>query len=115
LSVAGQRRYYVAGQVRTIRRGQRCPFVGFEIIPQQQFVIVAGQDQVDSGSLEFAVEKQMGVGNNDRVRRRMRRMMRDGLDPAVTLQMQVQSIGSEIRVEFAGVIQNRHRKRVNFL
>lgn len=52
----------------------------------------------------------MRVGNNDRVRRRMRRVMRNRLDPALPMQMQAQGIGGEIRVEFAGVIQNRHRK-----
>jgi hypothetical protein len=53
----------------------------------------------------------MRIGNDDRFGRRMRRVMSDGLDLAVSLQMQAQGIGREIRVEFAGVIQIATAKR----
>lgn len=68
-------------------------------------MIVAGEDQVDAGSLEIAGEKKMSVGNDDRVRRRVRCVMRNRLDSGLPLQMQAQGIGREIRVEFTGVIQ----------
>jgi hypothetical protein len=38
-------------------------------------------------------------------------VMSDGLDLAVSLQMQAQGIGRETRVEFAGVIQIATAKR----
>ena len=47
----------------------------------------------------------MSVGNDDRVRRRVRCVMRNRLDSGLPLQMQAQGIGREIRVEFTGVIQ----------
>jgi hypothetical protein len=38
-------------------------------------------------------------------------VMRNRLKLAVFLQVQAQAIGREIRVESAGVIQNRHREK----
>src|SRR5437763_7581510 len=56
----------------------------------------------------------MRVGNDDRIRRRVRRVMSNGFNPGRALQMQAQRFGREVRVKFAGVIQNRHRKKLKF-
>ncbi len=42
-----------------------------EVVVQDEFAVVAGQDQVDAGALEVGVEQEMRVGNDDRIRRRM--------------------------------------------
>ena len=43
----------------------------FAVIVKDQFAIVLGQDQIDDGPLEVRVEKQMRVGDDDRVRRNL--------------------------------------------
>ncbi len=65
--MAGQRIDEIAGEMRAVGRGQRRALLGLEIIVQDEFVIVLGQDQIDAGPLEVCVEKQMRVRNNDRV------------------------------------------------
>ena len=66
--VAGQRVDDVAGEMGAIGRRQRGALLALEVILQDQFLVVLGKDQVDAGPLEIAVEQQMRVRNDDRVR-----------------------------------------------
>lgn len=55
--VAGQRVDDIAGEMGSIRRCQRDMFLALEVVVQDQFLIVIGNDQIDAGPLEIAVEK----------------------------------------------------------
>ena len=103
--VAGQRVDEIAGEMRAIGRRQRRALLALEVIVQDQFVVVAGKDEVDAGPLEIAVEEQLRVRNDDGVRRRMRRMLGNRLDVGMPLGMQTRAVSRERGVEFAGVIQ----------
>jgi len=101
--MAGERVDEIAGQMRAIGRGQRRALLAPEVIVKHQFGVVLGQDQVDAGPFEVRVEKQMRVGNDDRVcwnlgravnrYGRTRRLMPTG------------AIGGKRGVKFASVIQ----------
>ena len=73
LGMPGQRVDDVTGEVGAIRRSQRGAFLALEVVMQDEFAVVAGEDQVDPRPLEVAVEQQMGIGNNYGVGRRLRR------------------------------------------
>ena len=103
LDMAGQRVDDVAGEMGAIGRGQRGALLALEVVVQDEFVVVAGQDQVDAGPLEVAGEQQMGVGNDDGVRRRMRRNAID-MDMPMVVGSPGPSAGS-IGIEFAGQTQ----------
>ena len=60
-----------------VGRGQRGALLALEIIVQDEFAVVLGKDQVDAGSLEIPVEQKLRVGNDDRVRGRVRGQMID--------------------------------------
>ena len=77
LRVPGQRVDDVAGEVGAIRRGQRGAFLALEVLGQHDLAVTAGEDQVDAGALEVAVEQQMSIRNNYGVRRRMCRNLVD--------------------------------------
>ena len=70
--VAGQRVDDVAGEMGAVGRRQRGALLALEVILHDQFVVVPGQDQVDAGPLEVAVEQQIRVRDDDGVRRRVR-------------------------------------------
>ena len=77
--MAGQRVDDVAGQMRAVGRGDRRALLALEVIVQDEFVVVPGQDQVDAGALEIAIEQELRIGNDDRIRRRMHMAgIRDG-------------------------------------
>ncbi len=69
--MAGQRVDEVAGEVGAVGRRQRGALLALEVILQDQFVVVLGQDQVDAGSLEIPVEQQMRIRDDNGVRRRV--------------------------------------------
>ena len=72
---------------------------------QDDFAVVPGEDQVNAGSLEVAVEQQMRVGNNDSVLGHARMWQRmDGRS-----QRAAPAFGCH-RVEFARIIQGATRK-----
>ena len=95
----------IAGEMGAIGRRQRGALLALEVIVQDQFVVVLGKDQVDAGPLEVAVEQQMRVGNDDRIRRRMRRVRGNRLDVAMPMRMQARAVSGKLGVEFASVIQ----------
>ena len=103
--VAGQRVDEIAGEVRAIGRRQRRALLALEVIVQDQFVVVVGKDEIDAFTLEIAVEQQLRVRNDDRVGRRMRRVLGHRLDVGLPLGMQTGAVGRERGVEFARVIQ----------
>ena len=72
LSMAGQRVDDIAGEMGAIGRGQRGALLALEVVMQHEFVVVLGQDQIDAGPLEVAVEQQMRIRDDNGVRRRMR-------------------------------------------
>ena len=71
LDVAGERADDIAGEMGAIGRGQRRVLLALEVVLQDQLLVVVGKDQVDAGSLEIAVEQQMRVRNDDRIRWRV--------------------------------------------
>ena len=73
LGISGQRIDDVAGEVGAIGRRQRRPLLALEIVMQDEFAVLGGQDEIDARPLEIAVEEQMGIRNNNGVRGRMRR------------------------------------------
>ena len=68
-------------------------------------MVVFGKDQIDAGPPEVTVEKQLRVGDDDRIRRRVRRMRSNGFDMAMPIGMQAPTISGKLGVEFARVIQ----------
>ena len=76
---------------------------------------VAGQDQVDAGSFEIAVEQQMRVGDDNGVRRSMPPL--NGLDigTRIRIQMRAQIISGRLGVEFTDEAQWGHHKRLIFI
>jgi len=68
-------------------------------------VIVLGKNQVDARALEIAVEKQLSIRDNYRVRRRMRTLPRNRLDVGLVLSKKTQTVGRMTGIDFAGVIQ----------
>src|SRR5207248_11430961 len=67
LNMTGERVYEIAGQMSPIGRCQRRALLALEVIVEDQLALVLGQDQVDARPLEVRVEKQLRVGNDDRV------------------------------------------------
>ena len=70
--VTGQRVDEIAGEMGAIGRGQRRALLALEVIMQDQFLVVLGKNEIDAGPLELSAEKQMRVGNDDRIRRSVR-------------------------------------------
>ena len=68
----GQRADDVTVQMGAVGRGQRGAFLAPEIIMHDKIVVVLGEDQIDTGSLEVRVEQQMRVRDHDRIRGSMR-------------------------------------------
>jgi hypothetical protein len=77
---------------------------------QDQFAVVFGNDQVDAGSLEISVEKQLRVRDDDGIRRSVRGVRRNGLDMDLPTGMQARAVSRELGIKFAGVIQRTHRE-----
>jgi len=69
---------------------------------QDEFAIVLGQDQVDAGTLEVRVEQELRIGNDDRVRRRMRMA---GVKMDIGMGGAPMASRRNPAVEFASVIQ----------
>ena len=57
VDITGQRVDELAGEVGAIRRCQRGALFAFEVILQNQFVVVLGQNKVDAGPFEVALEQ----------------------------------------------------------
>jgi hypothetical protein len=74
---------------------------------QDQFVIVLGEDQIDAGPLEFSVEKQLRVRDDDRIRGSVGGV--NGFDVDVAIGMQGRTVSGKLGVKFARVIQMGHR------
>ncbi len=71
VDVADQRVDNIPGEMSAVGRRQRRALLALEIIMEDQCPIVAGKDQIDAGPLEFSVEKQMRVRDDDRIRGNM--------------------------------------------
>ena len=65
---------------------------------QDQFAAVAGENQVDAGTLEIAGEQQMRVRNDNGARRRMRQ---NAVDVDVPTQMSALAVRQHVG-KFAG-------------
>jgi hypothetical protein len=59
--------------VSAIGRSQCGALLALEVILQDQFAVITGEDQVDTGPLEISGEEQMRIANNDGAWRRARR------------------------------------------
>ena len=57
VDMAGQRVDNGAGEMGAVGRGQRGALLALEVVVQDQFAVVVGQDQVDAGPLEICVEQ----------------------------------------------------------
>ena len=75
-------------------------------------MIVLGKNQVDARALEISVEKQLRIGHDYRVRRRMRTVPRNRLDVGLVLKKKTQTVGRMTGIDFAGVIQRGTAKRL---
>ena len=98
LDMAGQRVDDVAGEMGAIGRRQRDALFALEVILHDPFVVVPGEDQVDAGPLEVAVEQQIRVRDDDGVRRRVRGMV-------MGIGMGTRAVNVQLGVEFADEIQ----------
>jgi hypothetical protein len=70
LHMAGQHFDRLAGEIGAVGRSQRRALVALEIVRQHQFLVIPGDDEVEAGPLEVAVEEKIGVLDDDRIRRR---------------------------------------------
>ena len=68
-------------------------------------MVVFGKDQVNAGSLEIAVEKQLRVRNDNRARRNVRSLRSDALDMGMRMGMRPRIVNRQFGVEFADEIQ----------
>ncbi len=76
--------------------------LALEIIVQDEFAVVLGKDQVDAGALEIGVEQKMRVGDEDRIRGRVRGQM---IDVEIGGGMRPRAVRRKRGVKFANVIQ----------
>ena len=94
----------IAGEMGAVGRGQRGALLALEVIVQDQFVVVVGEDQIDAGPLEVSVEQQMRVGDDDGVRRNVRGS--DSFDMmASACGMRTRTVNRQLGVKFADEIQ----------
>ena len=115
LNVAGERVDEVAGEMGAVGRGDRGALLAPELIVNDEFVAVMGQDEVDAGPLELAMEQEIGIGNNERAVRRVS-MPRDGkrIDMAFGGRAKTLAIQGGRGIKFASVIQRGSTaKKVN--
>jgi hypothetical protein len=91
-------------ETRAVGRGQRHALLALEVIMQDQFLGVLGKDQIDAGTLEFSVEKQVRIRNDNRVRRNVRGVNR--LDVDGPIRMQPRALSRKLGVEFASKMVN---------
>ena len=77
LGIAGQRVDDVAGEVGAIGRSQRRPLLALEVVMQDEFAVLSGQNEVDARPFEVPGEEQVGIRNDNGVGRRMRRNAAD--------------------------------------
>src|SRR5216683_6970267 len=108
--MAGKRVDDVASKVGAIGRRQRGALLAPEIIRQDQFVVLVGQDKVDTGSLEISVEQELRVGDDDGARGSVQGMRRHGIDVKMPMRMRTRAIKRQLGIEFAGVVQKSHPK-----
>jgi hypothetical protein len=88
--------------VGAIGRRQRDALLALEIIMQDQFVVVVGQDQVDAGSLELSAEQQLGVRDDNGIRRSVRRR---AIDMCMHSGVRNRAINRQLGVEITNEIQ----------
>ena len=69
LDLSGQRIDKIAGEIGAIGRRQRRALFAREVILQNQFVIVFGNNEIGAGALEISVEQQVRIRNDDGARR----------------------------------------------
>jgi hypothetical protein len=100
LDLAGQCADKVTGEVSAVGRGQRSVLLALEVIVQDQFLMVLGKDQINTGPLEFSVEEQMRIRHDDRARRDMGSPNR--LDVVVEM---LAAVSGKLRFECTSVIQ----------
>ena len=102
LDMAGQRVDDVAGEMGAIGRRQRDALFALEVILHDPFVVVPGEDQVDAGPPEVAVEQQIRVRDDDGVRRRVRGYR---IDMVTGIGMSTRTVNVQLGIEFADEIQ----------
>jgi len=85
--------------------GQGGAVLALEVIMQDQLVAVLRKHQIDAGPLEVAVEKQLAVRDDDRIRWRVRGVRLDRLDMGMSNGVRTRAVSGKLGVEFAGVIQ----------
>src|SRR6202035_121985 len=71
LDLAGKRGDEIAGKVSAIGRCQRRALLALEVVMKNNLPVFAGKNEIDAGSFELSTEKQMGIGNDDRIRGNM--------------------------------------------
>jgi hypothetical protein len=59
----------IAGKMSAVGRRQSRALLALEVIVQNQLSIGAGKNKIDAGPLKIAMEEQLGVGDDNRVRR----------------------------------------------
>ena len=111
--MTGKRVDDVAGEMGAIGRRQRGALLALEVILQDQFAVVPGQDQVDAGSLEISVEQQLRVGDDNGASGGP--MCRHRIDVDVRMVRRTRAIKRQFGVEFAGVIQRSTPKKGYYL
>ncbi len=106
LNMPCQRVDNIAGEMRTIGRRKRGALLASEVILQDQFVVVLGNNQVDAGSPKISIQKQIRVGDDNRIRRSVRRrndVMPMGMrTQAITGQL---GVNGQLDIKFAGIVQ----------
>jgi hypothetical protein len=68
-----------------VGRRQRGALLALEVIGHDQFVVVLGKDQVNAGSLEVSIEKQLRIGNDNRIRGSVGGVLGNGLEVAMRM------------------------------
>ncbi|BBO09890.1 hypothetical protein TM102_13600 [Bradyrhizobium sp. TM102] len=78
-----------------------------------EFVTLVGQHEIETRALEFAVEDQAGVGNNERALRHVTmRLRRKGIDMTARGRTGTLAVQGNRGVKLASVVQPGTVKRV---
>ncbi len=74
-----------------------------EVVMQDHFTAFAGKNEVNTGALELCVEKQLRVGNDDRIRWDVSGVNR--FNVGVATKLRAEAVTERLGVDFTGVIQ----------
>jgi hypothetical protein len=103
LNLTGKRIDEIPGEMGAIGRCQRRMFLALEVIVQNEFAAVAGENEINTCALELTAKQQLSVGNNNGIRRNVGGVNRFYV--GLPAQMRAEAFRGPPGVNFSRVIQ----------